>query len=83
MEQPINPFENTEPTIKVSDWFITQLLAGIPFIGLLFLLYWAASAEVSRNKQNWARAYLIWYLVALVPFLFFVFYALSTFQYFF
>lgn len=44
----------------------TLFLVGIPLVGLILLLAWAFSGSTNSSKQNWARAALIWAVIAIV-----------------
>ncbi|ERJ11790.1 hypothetical protein [Haloplasma contractile] len=66
--------DDTAEVVAVSTWFtITLLLAligMIPIIGavavIVILLAIAFSSDINKNIQNWAIAYLIWFILALV-----------------
>ena len=55
----------SKPT-GTGSWFITLFLAGIPLIGLILMFVWAFGSNTEQSKQNWARANLIWYLIAVL-----------------
>ena len=43
---------------------LTILLAGIPLLGLAYVLYLAFGSGRSASKKNWARATLVWGIIA-------------------
>ncbi len=52
--------------VSLGDWMITMLLAAIPVVGFIMVLVWAFSGGTNTSKQNWARAALIWGVIAIV-----------------
>ncbi|RZQ57376.1 hypothetical protein CWI82_06655 [Pseudidiomarina tainanensis] len=61
------PYINNEHT-STGNWFLSIFLAGIPLVGLILLIVWAFSHSTPLSKRNWARAMLIWMVVALIMF---------------
>lgn len=51
--------------ISTGNWFITILITAIPIIGLIMLFVWGFSDATNPNKKNWARAALIWLVIAI------------------
>ena len=51
-----NPLEKP---LTVGDWLITFILLSIPFVGLIFLLYWALASSSNVNRKNFCIAYII------------------------
>lgn len=51
--------------LSVGDWIITMILLAIPFVGLIFLLYWALSSSSNVNRKNFCIAYIV---IALIMF---------------
>ena len=45
--------------LTVGDWIITFTLLSIPFVGLIFLVYWALSSTSNVNRKNFCIAYII------------------------
>lgn len=76
MEKEKRETSQTESVVSVSDWFVTVLIASIPIIGLIMLFVWAFGGGSNENKENWAKANLLWYAVALAIFLLFLLLAL-------
>jgi hypothetical protein len=67
--QPQNqdPFQyQNKPVLSVGDWFVTILITAIPLVGLIMLFVWAFGSGTNPNKANWAKAQLIWMLIAIV-----------------
>lgn len=58
--------------MSVGNWFWTIFIAGIPIIGLIMLLVWGFSSDTHPGKKNWAKAMLLFQLIA-VLFFFFLF----------
>ena len=59
--------EEAETADSVGSWMLTMLLAGIPLLGLAYVLYLAFFASGrSASKKNWARATLVWGIIASV-----------------
>ncbi|ERJ11924.1 hypothetical protein [Haloplasma contractile] len=64
---------DTDEVVSVGTWFGLTLLLGvvamIPFVGILIaivILLILAFSDVNKNVQNWAKASLIWYIIAFV-----------------
>ncbi len=53
-------------TIKTSDWFLTMLITAIPIVGFIMLFVWAFGGGTNPCKANWAKASLLWVLIAIV-----------------
>ena len=51
---------------SVGSWMLTLFVCGIPVIGVIYLLVLAFGSSATPSKRNFARAALIWTLVALV-----------------
>ena len=54
------------PDESVGSWMLTLFVCGIPVIGVIYLLVLAFGSSASPSKRNFARAALIWTLIALV-----------------
>ncbi|RWU12398.1 hypothetical protein EGC76_02250 [Pseudidiomarina gelatinasegens] len=46
-----------------------MFLVGIPLVGLILLIVWASSHSTPLSKRNWARAMLLWVVIAIVLFM--------------
>ena len=51
---------------SVGSWMLTLFVCGIPVIGVIYLLVLAFGSGAAPSKRNFARAALIWALIALV-----------------
>jgi len=58
--------DQTSSVVSIGDWMLTILIAAIPIIGFIMLFVWGFGGGVNPNKANWAKATLIWLLVAIV-----------------
>lgn len=58
------------PEVKTGDWFVTILVTAIPLVGLIMLFVWAFGGGTNPSKANWAKASLIWALIAVVIYVF-------------
>ena len=61
----------TYQPVSVGSWMLTYLLMCIPLVNLIMLFVWAFSGSTPVSKANWAKASLIWMVIAIV--LWFVF----------
>jgi glycopeptide antibiotics resistance protein len=61
----------TAPVMSLGDWIITFIILAIPLVNIIMLFVWGFSSSTNPNKQNFAKATLIVYLVCIV--LFFLF----------
>ncbi|MCQ5271474.1 hypothetical protein [Schaalia odontolytica] len=50
---------------SVGSWMLTLFVCGIPIIGVIYLLVLAFGSGATPSKRNFARAALIWTLIAL------------------
>lgn len=57
---------DSSSTVRLGEWMLTLFLTFIPIINIIALLVWAFSSSTKPSKQNWARAILIWMLIAMV-----------------
>lgn len=48
------------------QWVLTLFLACIPLIGLILMFVWAFGSNTPPSKKNWARANLVWLLIAII-----------------
>ena len=58
--------EEVETADSVGSWMLTILLAGLPIFGLVYILILAFGSGRSVSKKNWARATLVWGIIASV-----------------
>ena len=52
--------------VSVGNWMLTFLLVCIPLVGLVMLFVWAFGSNTPVSKANWAKAALIWTLIATI-----------------
>ena len=63
------------PAVSITDWIITFFLLMIPVVGIILLFVWAFGNDTNPSKANFAKAYLIIYLVfAVLAVLFMIFF---------
>lgn len=62
--QPVN-YGKQDP-VSLGNWMVTILLMMIPVVNIIMLIIWAADSSTEPSKKNWARAQLIWTLIAVV-----------------
>ena len=57
-----------ETPISTGKCFLYQLLFSLPFVGLIMVIIAACGGMGEKNTtlKNWARAYLIWQVIAIV-----------------
>ena len=48
------------------EWVLTLFLVCIPVLGFILMLVWAFSSRTAPSKKNWARANLVWFLIAVI-----------------
>ena len=54
------------PADSVGSWMLALLLTALPVIGFIYVLVLAFGGSASASRCNWARAMLIWQIIALV-----------------
>lgn len=58
------------PVMSIKDWMITILITAIPLVGFVMLFVWAfGGGSTNPNKQNWAKATLIWFAIIIALYL--------------
>lgn len=62
--------QNNSSVVKTSDWVITLLLLAIPLVNIIMLFVWAFGSGTNPSKANFAKAALIWALIAIVIYAF-------------
>ena len=58
--------DGTYKPISVGNWMLTTLLMCIPIVNLVLLFVWAFGSNTPESKANWARASLMWMVIAVV-----------------
>ena len=62
---------STSTTIPTSEWVLTLFLSAIPIVNIVLLCVWAFGSKTAESKKNWAKATLIWLIVAIAASLIF------------
>ena len=52
-------------TVTVGEWIVTFIILAIPLVNLIMLFVWAFGGDVNINKQNYAKASLIFIAIFL------------------
>lgn len=63
-------YSQDESVMTTGDWFVTQLLLAIPIVNIILLLVWGFSSSGNHNRRNFARATMVWVVIAFVLFVF-------------
>lgn len=50
-------------SVPITEWIITFFLLMIPLLNLILLILWAFSSDTNPSKANFAKAYLIIFLI--------------------
>jgi uncharacterized membrane protein len=58
--------------VSLGDWILTLVVLAIPIAGFVMMLVWGFSSGTNPSKQNFCRASLILYLIAIVIFVLFM-----------
>lgn len=69
--QPQVPQTAAAPSgvVGFGEWLITLILTAIPLVGLIMLFVWAFGSDTKPSKANWAKAMLVFVLIAVVFYL--------------
>ena len=54
------------PGESFGGWMLAVLLSGLPLIGLIYLCVVSFGGSASASRRNWARAVLVWQIIAIV-----------------
>lgn len=57
---------NENKAMSVGDWIITFIVTAIPVVGFILLFVWAFGSDTNLSKKNWAKAFLIFYVILIV-----------------
>lgn len=60
-QTPAQPNNDT----SLGSWMLTIFLASLPIVGIVMLLIWSFGSGTSPAKSNWAKATLLWALIAI------------------
>ncbi len=55
---------NDTHLLGVGDWIVTFFIASVPFLGFIMLLVWAFGSNTNPNKASWAKATLVYIVIA-------------------
>ena len=63
----VNNYGYVPQEMTVGRWMLTLFLTGIPIVGFVLLIVWAASSSPdNRSRKNWAIAQFVWVLILIV-----------------
>ncbi len=51
---------------STGQWMLTLFLTAIPIVNIIMFFVWAFGSNTAPSKKNWARATLIWGLIAIL-----------------
>ena len=51
---------------SVGSWMLALFLTGIPIVGFIYVLVVAFGGSASPSRCNWARAMLLWQIIAII-----------------
>ncbi len=57
--------DNNYRPVSTGDWVVTFLLLCIPIVNIILLFVWAFGSNTPISKANFAKASLIWMLIAI------------------
>jgi hypothetical protein len=63
-EQAVTVQESRD--VSFGEWFLTIFLAAIPLVNIVLFFVWAFSASTKPSKANWAKATLVWAVLAIL-----------------
>ena len=52
--------------VSFGEWFLTIFLAAIPLVNIVLFFVWAFSSNTKPSKANWAKATLVWAVIAIL-----------------
>jgi heme/copper-type cytochrome/quinol oxidase subunit 2 len=61
----MNLLEEKKP-MTVRNWMLTIFITSLPLVGIVMLFVWAFGSGGDENRKNWAKAYLLYTLIALI-----------------
>ena len=63
--QPIPAKESPQYNpISIGGWLITSIIFAIPIVGFIMLFVWGFGNNTHPSKANWAKATLLWMVLA-------------------
>ncbi|MBQ7922023.1 MAG: zinc ribbon domain-containing protein [Clostridia bacterium] len=60
------PMQQNVDTMGIFDYILMMILFTLPIVGVILMLYWSFSSSTGINKKNFARAYLVLYIIQIV-----------------
>ena len=63
-QTPCRPTADEAP-LKTGEYFLLTFLYSLPLIGFILMIVWSFS-DGNVNRKNLSRAFLIWYVIAVV-----------------
>lgn len=66
---PPRGYEDQAPVVSIGDWVLTILILALPLINIIMLFVWAFGGGTNKTKANFAKANLIWMVIAIVLFI--------------
>lgn len=61
-----NTVDEKSAPLSLGNYIVIMIVGAIPVVGLIMLLVWAFSGNTNINKKNWARATLIFMVIAAI-----------------
>jgi hypothetical protein len=52
--------------VSLGEWMVTMLITAIPLVNIIMLFVWGFGSNTNPSKANWAKAALIWMVIAVV-----------------
>lgn len=56
---------DVEEPLTMGQWLLTLLVLAIPCVNLIMLFVWGFGVG-NKSRQNFCRAYLVWYIILMV-----------------
>ena len=57
--------QQSQPS-STGSWFLVLLVTAIPIVGLIMLFVWGFGNPADESRKNWAKAQLLWMLIAVI-----------------
>ena len=61
-----NNQNNTESVVSTGSWFVFMFLLTIPILNIILVLVEAFGSGSNKNKQNYCRAAILWFVLGIV-----------------
>ena len=69
---PVAAQPDVSQPLTTGQFFLMDLVAAIPLVGLIMCFVWAFGDSTNLNRKAWAKAKLLWILVGIVLAILFV-----------